>query len=110
MKSGLQSEYEPNFWFNSHIFYFPEKWPIATVGYLDLSLLAMLVAVEGPIATLLGAAAASAGLMHLEWVFIAAATGNLIADLLWYTLGRMGKIQLLLHLGQKIGINRELLN
>ena len=80
------------------------------LGIWTYLLLAMLVAVEGPIATLLGAAAASAGLMHLEWVFIAAATGNLIADSLWYTLGRMGKIQLLLHLGQKIGINRELLN
>jgi membrane protein DedA with SNARE-associated domain len=80
------------------------------LGIWTYILLALLVAVEGPIATLLGAAAASAGLMHLGWVFIAAATGNLIADSLWYTLGRMGKIQLLLHLGQKIGINRELLN
>ena len=33
-------------------------------------MLALLVAVEGPIATLLGAVAASAGLMKLDLVFI----------------------------------------
>jgi len=72
-------------------------------------LLVFLVAVEGPIATLLGAAAASAGLMRLVWVFIAASTGNLIADTLWYTLGYIGKIEIILRIGQKLGLSRELL-
>ncbi len=48
------------------------------LGTWTYILLAALVAVEGPIATLLGAAAASAGLMKPGWVFIAAATGNLV--------------------------------
>lgn len=79
------------------------------MGIWTYFLLALLVAVEGPIATLLGAAAASAGLMHLDWVFVAAVIGNLTADSLWYTLGRVGKIDILLQLGQKLGLNRELL-
>jgi len=68
-----------------------------------------LVAIEGPIATLIGAAAASAGLMRLGWVFIAASTGNLAADTLWYTLGYLGKIDIILRIGQKLGLSRELL-
>jgi membrane protein DedA with SNARE-associated domain len=79
------------------------------MGIWTYFLLAALVAVEGPIATLLGAAAASAGLMRPGWVFVAASAGNLSADTLWYTLGRLGKIETLLHFGQRLGIRRELL-
>ena len=79
------------------------------LGVWTYFLLVFLVAVEGPIATLLGAAAASAGLMRLVWVFIAASTGNLIADTLWYTLGYIGKIEIILRIGQKLGLSRELL-
>ena len=46
------------------------------VGQWNYLLLAILVAIEGPIATLLGAAAASAGLMRLWGVFFAAAIGQ----------------------------------
>lgn len=73
-------------------------------------MLVFLVAVEGPIATLLAAAAASAGLMHLGWVFLAAAIGNLTADSLWYTLGYVGKIDRFLRIGQRIGLSRGLLD
>ena len=79
------------------------------LGIWTYFLLVFLVAVEGPFATLLGAAAASAGLMRLGWVFIAASTGNLTADSLWYTLGYIGKIEIILRIGQKLGISRELL-
>jgi len=71
--------------------------------------LVIFVAVEGPVATLLGAAAASTGLMHLGWVFIAASTGNLTADTLWYFLGYIGKIEIILRIGQRLGLSRELL-
>jgi len=70
-------------------------------------LLALLVAVEGPIGTLLGAAAASAGLMRPIPVFIAAATGNLIADSLWYSLGYAGKIEWVLRVGQRMRIDQR---
>lgn len=79
------------------------------LGIWTYFLLVFLVAVEGPFATLLGAAAASAGLMRLGWVFIAASTGNLTADSLWYTLGYIGKIEIILRIGQKLGISHELL-
>lgn len=79
------------------------------LGSWTYILLAALVAVEGPIATLLGAAAASAGLMKPGWVFISAAAGNLTADSLWYTLGYLGKIDWLLRIGKKLGIRADIL-
>ena len=88
-------------WTNFQAGQFPE---LGVWGYL---LLALLVAVEGPIATLLGAAAASAGAMRPAFVFMAAATGNLTADTLWYTLGYAGKINWILHLGSRLGIRRR---
>lgn len=69
--------------------------------------LAVLVAVEGPIATLLGAAAASAGVMRPLFVFIAASTGNLAADTLWYTLGYLGKFEWFYHFGKRTGISNK---
>lgn len=76
-------------------------------GYWSYFALALLVAVEGPIATLLGAAAASAGAMRPWMVFIAASAGNLTADTLWYSIGYLGKIEWLFRLGQRTGISRE---
>jgi membrane protein DedA with SNARE-associated domain len=79
------------------------------LGEWTYILLALVVAVEGPIATLLAAAAASAGLMKPEWVFIAAATGNLTADSLWYTLGYFGKLNWIKKFGKKLGIKDDIL-
>ena len=78
-------------------------------GFWSYVLLSLLVAVEGPIATLLGAAAASAGWMRPVLVFIAAATGNLTADSLWYTLGYAGKLEWALRFGCRLGLQPELL-
>jgi membrane protein DedA with SNARE-associated domain len=77
------------------------------LGFWTYPLLSVLVAVEGPIATLLGAAAASAGLMRPIPVFIAAASGNLIADSLWYTLGYAGKIEWVLRFGRRMKIDER---
>jgi membrane protein DedA with SNARE-associated domain len=79
------------------------------LGYWTYLVLALLVVIEGPIATLLGAAAASAGLMRPILVFIVAAFGNLTADSLWYSLGYAGKIETALRLGRRMGIRQELL-
>jgi len=79
------------------------------VGGWSYIILAILVAIEGPVATLLGAAAASTGLMRPFLVFLSAAAGNLTADSLWYTLGYIGRIEWLLRIGQKLGIRREYL-
>jgi len=65
-----------------------------------------LVLVEGPIATLLGAAAASAGLMNPVGVFVASSVGNLTADLLWYGLGYLGRTAWLVRHGSWFGLRR----
>lgn len=79
------------------------------LGIWTYLLLAVLVAIEGPIATLFGAAAASAGLMRPWYVFFAAAIGNLTADTLWYSVGYMGRIEWLFHFGKRLGLRRDLL-
>ena len=62
-------------------------------GYWSYVILAILVLIEGPVATLLAAAAASAGLMRPTLVFVSAAIGNLTADTLWWLLGYAGKTE-----------------
>lgn len=79
------------------------------LGYWTYILLALLVAVEGPIATLLGAAAASAGLMRPWLVFFAAALGNLTADNLWYSLGYLGKTEWVYRFGRRLGVRESLI-
>jgi membrane protein DedA with SNARE-associated domain len=71
--------------------------------------LAVLVAIEGPVATLLGAAAASAGLMRPGLVFITAAAGNLSADSLWYLLGYAGKLEWAMRFGRRLGLRPDTL-
>jgi len=80
------------------------------LGYWTYLVLAFLVAIEGPLATLLGAAAASAGLMRPWLVFISAAGGNLTADSLWYTLGYAGKLEWALRFGRRLGLHPEILD
>ena len=63
-------------------------------------LLAVLVAIEGPGTTIVAGVAASAGLLRLPWVFVAAAVGNLSADVGWYTLGYRGRFEAFM---QRIG-------
>ncbi len=79
------------------------------LGYWTYILLAALVAVEGPIATLLGAAAASAGLMRPMLVFLSAAIGNLTADTLWYSIGYMGKKDWIHNFGKRLGLRESLI-
>jgi membrane protein DedA with SNARE-associated domain len=79
------------------------------LGYGTYVILFLLVAIEGPIAILLASAAASTGLMRPVLVFISAALGNLTADMLWYTLGYMGKTEWLFHFGRRLGIRPSLI-
>ena len=79
------------------------------LGYWTYLVLAVLVGIEGPVATLLGAAAASAGLMHPWMVFTAAAVGNLSADSLWYMVGYAGKLEWAFRFGRRLGLRPEIL-
>ena len=54
--------------------------------------LATLSVLQGPIAVMLGAAAATTGVMTPVGIFIAVTIGNTIADLLWYMIGKLGRI------------------
>ncbi len=82
---------------------------IPEIGYWTYLILFVLVAIEGPISVLLGAAAASAGLMRPIPVFFTAAAGNLTADSLWYLLGYMGKTEWMYHFGRWLGIRPSLI-
>lgn len=79
------------------------------LGPWSYILLAILVMVEGPVATLAGAVACSAGLMKPIWVFTAAAGGNLLADSLWYVLGYMGKLEWLERYGKWFGLRQSMI-
>ena len=74
------------------------------LGNWNYFFIAILVMIEGPIATLLAAMTASGGVLKPEWVFVAASVGNLLADVLWYSLGRLGKLQWLIQHGSRLGL------
>jgi len=81
--------------------------PPPFLGVWNYVLLAFLVAVEGPIVTLGGAVAASVGVMDPVLVFIAAAAGNLTSDMLWYSLGYVGKTGWLVRHGRWFGLRER---
>jgi membrane protein DedA with SNARE-associated domain len=76
------------------------------LGAWSYFLLGFLVLVEGPIATLLGAAASSTGLMNPFLVFASASIGNLTADTLWYYLGYAGRADWLVRHGRFIKLRQ----
>lgn len=69
-----------------------QQGQLPELGHWTYFVLALLVIIEGPLMTLLGAAAAAAGLLRLPFVFLAGALGNLSADAVWYFVGRAGKL------------------
>jgi membrane protein DedA with SNARE-associated domain len=76
-----------------------QVWGILATGDLPNNLsalsylfIALLVAVEGPVATVVAATLAGAGALDPWLVVVSAAAGNIAADLLWYGLGRTGFI------------------
>lgn len=93
------------FFSNLHVYWQNGQW--SEWGVWSYLVLALLVAVEGPIATLLGAAAASAGVMRPWLVFLAASVGNLTADTLWYSLGYAGKLEWFMRFARRMGVNAE---
>ena len=90
-----------DFWNNLALIQLQQMGPWSYV------LLAVFVLIEGPIATLLGAAAAAAGVMNPYLVFVSASIGNLTADALWYLLGYSGRIEWLEEHGRWLGFRRD---
>ena len=95
--------------FLHHFSFYLQSGQLPELGEWTYVLLAVLVAVEGPIATLVGSAAASTGLMRPIPVFFAAMIGNLTADSLWYSLGYAGKMEWVTRIGQRMGIDQRAL-
>lgn len=65
------------------------------LGYWSYLLIALLTFMEGSVSTLVAAALAGAGLLNPWLVFVAAGTGNAVADAAWYWLGRLGRFDML---------------
>ena len=80
-------------------------WP--ELGIWSYVLLALLVATEGPVSTLLGAAAAAAGILDIRFVFIAAFLGNVLGDCLWYSVGYVNNLQSIYRRGRWLGLQRH---
>ncbi len=80
------------------------------LGLWTYPLISILVAFEGPATTLLATAAAAAGLLHPWLVFLFAAAGNLTSDIVWYSLGRAGKIDAWKRFAAKRSLDPEIVS
>ncbi|MCB0060802.1 MAG: hypothetical protein KDE19_01760 [Caldilineaceae bacterium] len=88
-------------WANVHSGTWPE------LGVWSYLLLILLVATEGPVSTLLGAAAAAAGILDLRYVFVGALLGNVLGDCLWYTVGSVSTLDRLYRYGRWLGLREH---
>jgi membrane protein DedA with SNARE-associated domain len=88
-------------WVKVHAGLFPD------FGVWTYMLLAALVATEGPLSTLVGAAAAAAGILDVRLVFVATVAGNIGGDVLWYSVGYTGKVESLLRRVPWLGSKRR---
>lgn len=75
------------------------------LGSWNYILLSILIVVQGPLATLLGGAAAATGLLRPSFVFVAGVVGNLTADVLWYSTGYLGRFGWAMRLGERLGFH-----
>ncbi len=80
---------------------------IPSIAFLPYCILSLCAMAEGPIATLMGGAATSSGLLLPLPVYIAVVVGDLAADMGWYSLGRFSKQEWLMRLGPKVGVEPQ---
>jgi membrane protein DedA with SNARE-associated domain len=82
---------------------------VQSLGVWPYVILFFLVALEGPLATLAAAVASSSGYLDPKLVFLSASFGNLSADVLWYSLGYAGRLELLTRYGGWLGLKQDLI-
>jgi membrane protein DedA with SNARE-associated domain len=82
-----------------------QRGQLPQLGPWNYLLLSVLMIWQGPIASLFGGAAASAGLLKPGLVFVVGVAGNLTADIVWYSVGRKGNVERLFERG-KLGVHR----
>ncbi|WP_213992925.1 hypothetical protein [Sodalis sp. dw_96] len=68
------------------------EWLLSAISNYGYAALFIAALIEGPMATLFGAALASQGLLHLGGVYTVAVAGDLTGDLILYGLGMSGRI------------------
>lgn len=83
-----------------------QQGQLPELGPWNYLLLSLLMIWQGPIASVFGGAAASAGLLKPGWVFIVGVAGNLTADIVWYSVGRKGNVDRLFE-GGRLGVHRS---
>jgi len=88
------------FWINL------QQGQLPQLGAWNYLLLASLIIWQGPIATLFGGAAASAGLLQPGIVFLVAIGTNLTADVLLYSIGRRGNVDRFFSAEGRLGRHR----
>lgn len=82
----------------------------SSISFFTYILVYLATLVEGPIATLAGGALSSSGLLLPIPVYFSVVLGNLTADMGWYTLGRLGKVNWLERIGSKMGFDPNHIN
>lgn len=80
---------------------------LPALGNWSYPLIALGTVFEGPVVTLLGATAASLGLLNPFLVFFAIVVGNLIGDMFWFSLGRLGNPAWFAKRGRRLGITPQ---
>lgn len=78
---------------------------LTSLAFLPYCMLGLFAMAEGPIATLMGGAASSSGLLLPLPVYLSVVLGNLTADMGWYMLGRFSKLEWLARLCVKVGVD-----
>ena len=79
----------------------------ALIGAYSVWILLPLMIVEGPVVTLVASFIASLGLLNVVLVYFISVAGNLIGDLVYYSIGRFGREAFIEKYGKYIGVNRE---
>ncbi len=78
---------------------------LTSLTFMPYCILGLFAMAEGPIATLMGGVASSSGTLLPLPVYFSVVIGNLAADMGWYTLGRFSKMEWVMWLGPKVGVD-----
>lgn len=76
-----------------------------SLGVMPYCVLGLMVMAEGPIATLMGGAATTSGILLPLPVYCSVVLGNLTADLGWYSLGRFCRPGWLMRLASRLRVD-----
>lgn len=67
-----------------------------------------LMAIEGPVVTILASFMATLGMFNIVVVFVLSVFGDMLGDVLWYWAGRLWGMRFVQHVGRHVGVTEEL--